>query len=217
MRVLAIPVKPFERSKRRLARLLSPQERAALSLVMFREALEACLAQPGWEVWVVSRDPAALETAARRGARPVVETGRSLQGAVRQVEQEMGPSGRELAVLLADLPLVSGASVASALGAGAGGSPAVAAVPAASDGGTNLLLRRPAGAIPARFGRSSFARHRAEAEARALPFVEVADERLGFDLDRPEDVRVLLGTDRPSRTRAACLEMGLEARLRVGA
>ena len=66
MRAIAIPVKSLARSKSRLARLLSPLERAALTLAMLEDVLDATLAVPGWESWVVSPDEAVLEIAARR-------------------------------------------------------------------------------------------------------------------------------------------------------
>ena len=56
MRVIAIPAKSLERAKRRLAPVLTPVERARLSVVMLRGVLEASLDQPGWEVRVVSSD-----------------------------------------------------------------------------------------------------------------------------------------------------------------
>ena len=91
------------------------------------------------------------------------------------------------------------------------------AAPATSDGGTNLLLRRPPSVILARFGPSSFARHRAEAARRRIPFREALIPELGFDLDRPADLARLLRQKRSGRALAACLEMGLEARLAVDA
>jgi 2-phospho-L-lactate/phosphoenolpyruvate guanylyltransferase len=212
MRVIAVPVKPLARAKSRLVPLLRPAERATLSLVMLQDVLEACVQQPGWETWVVSRDRAALEAGSRVGARPVHEEGNSLLSAVRQVERGMPPAPSELAIVLADLPLLSAGAVAVALAAG--DAPVVAS-PASSDGGTNLLLRRPPSVIPARFGRSSFARHRAEAYRRGLTFREATVPELGFDLDRPADVARLLEQDQPSRTRSACMELGLADRLRV--
>lgn len=216
MRVLAVPVKSLERAKSRLAPILSPAERAALSLVMFEDVLDACTAQSEWETWVVSHDEAVLETGARRGARPLVEMGKSLLEAVRQVEAEMGArshSSSELAVVLADLPLVTAEALGSAL---ALGTPVVAA-PAASDGGTNLLLRRPPSIISARFGRSSFAKHRWAARRARVRFEEIRLLELAFDLDRPEDLARILTEGDEQRTRAACLEMGVPERLRVQA
>jgi 2-phospho-L-lactate/phosphoenolpyruvate guanylyltransferase len=211
MRVLAVPVKPLEQAKRRLASVLTPAERAALTLVMMEDVLDACMAQPGWEVWVVSQSEAALEVAARRGARPVSEHGASLLAAIRQIEPMVRGRWSPLAVLLADLPFLTAAALAAALARPG----RVVAAPAESDGGTNLLIRRPPSAIAARFGRSSFRKHRAEAYRGGLTFEEHRAPELGFDLDRPTDLLRVLASPGTGRTRLACLEMRLPERLGV--
>jgi 2-phospho-L-lactate/phosphoenolpyruvate guanylyltransferase len=215
VQVIAVPVKSLEAAKSRLDPVLSPAERAVLTLALFEDVAEACIAQKGWEVWVVSHSEAVLEVAVRRGARPVAERGRSLLQAVRQVEEAVGGRWSRLAIVLADLPLLTPGAMTAALAVGAG-SP-VAAAPAGSDGGTNLLVRRPPTAIPARFGPSSFARHRAEAARRKIGFAEVRTPELGFDLDRPADLTRLLAEGRTGRARSVCLEMGLAERLAVRA
>jgi 2-phospho-L-lactate guanylyltransferase len=215
MRVLAVPVKSLERTKTRLAPLLSPPERAALSLVMLEDVLDACLAQSGWEVWLISRAEAALEIGARRGARALPEQGRTLLEAIRQVEAGIPGRSSELAVLLADLPFLTAEALTEALSRGARGR--VVAAPAGSDEGTNLLLRRPPAVIPAKFGRSSFARHRSAAYRAGVTFEEVRLPELTFDLDTPADLARVIESPPLGRTRAACLEMGLVERLRVRA
>ena len=210
MRVLAVPVKRLDRSKTRLASFLSPPERAVLTLAMLEDVLEACLSQKEWEVWVVSSDEAVQEVAVRRGARSVPDQAGSLNGAVRQIEREVRGASATLAVVLADLPLVT----AEALGEVLGDKAKVAAAPAASDGGTNVLVRRPASVIPARFGRHSFASHRWAARRARVAFRQVDVPDLAFDLDRPEDLRRVLSAGRRGRTRTACLEMALPERLR---
>lgn len=210
MRIIAIPVKSLEVAKGRLAEALEPLERAALTLAMLEDVLEACVAMPGWQTWVVSPDEAILEVSSRRGGRPVPELEPGLNAAIRQVEA--GAEGAEaLAVVLGDLPLLTPEALARALHTLG---PVVAA-PSASDGGTNVLLRRPPGAIPPRFGSESFRKHREAAGSVALPFAEVRAAELAFDLDRPADVPTLLSLGGPTRTRLACLEMGLPGRLSV--
>src|SRR5918992_2153397 len=86
MRVIVVPVKSLERAKSRLSEALRPLERAALTLAMLEDVLDACLAQPGWQTWVISPDEAVLEVSARRRARPVAEEEPGLLAAVRQVE-----------------------------------------------------------------------------------------------------------------------------------
>jgi 2-phospho-L-lactate/phosphoenolpyruvate guanylyltransferase len=211
MRVLAVPLKPLEQAKRRLASVLTPAERAALTLIMLEDVLDACMAQTEWDVWVISRSEAALEVAARRGATPVGELDGSLLAAIRQIEPMVRGRWSSLAVLLADLPLLTAGALAAALARPAG----VVAAPAESDGGTNLLIRRPPSVIAARFGRSSFRKHRAEAYRRGLTFQEHWSPELGFDLDRPADLLRVLSAEGPGRTRLACLEMRLPERLGV--
>lgn len=208
MRVIAVPVKSLERAKSRLAGALAPLERAALTLAMLEDVLDACLAQRGWETWVVSPDEAVLEVSARRGARSLPEEETGLTAAIGQVEEQVAWV-EALAVVLGDLPFLS----AQALGRALHTLGPVVAAPSASDGGTNVLLRRPPLAIPSRFGTESFRKHRQAAEDLGIPFASVHGPELAFDLDRPEDIPQVVASRGRTRTRLACLEMGLPDRL----
>ncbi|HEV8571836.1 MAG TPA: 2-phospho-L-lactate guanylyltransferase [Actinomycetota bacterium] len=210
MRVIAVPVKSLERAKSRLAQVLTPLERAALTLAMLEDVLDACLSMPGWQTWVVSPDESVLEVSARRRARPIVEEKAGLAAAIRQV-QEDAAGADALAVVLGDLPLLTAESLSRVLRTLG---PVVAA-PSASEEGTNVLLRRPPTAIPARFGTNSFRKHRDAAELKELPFAVVHAPELAFDLDTPDDIAQLLEWRRSSRTREGCLEMGLAERLNL--
>jgi 2-phospho-L-lactate guanylyltransferase len=210
MRVIAVPVKSLERAKSRLAQVLAPLERAALTLAMLEDVLDACLRMPGWQTWVVSPDESVLEVSARRRARPVVEEKAGLTAAIRQVQEEAGEADA-LAVVLGDLPLLT----VEALGRVLRTLGPVVAAPSASEEGTNVLLRRPPMVIPARFGTNSFRKHREAAELKELPFSVVHAPELSFDLDTPDDIAQLLEWRRASRTRQACAEMGLAERLNL--
>jgi 2-phospho-L-lactate/phosphoenolpyruvate guanylyltransferase len=212
MRVITVPVKSLERAKGRLSDMLAPLERAALTLAMLEDVLDATMSQPGWQTWVISPDEAVLEVSARRRARPVVEDEPGLLAAIHQMEEE-APGADALAVVLGDLPLLT----VPALGTILRTLGPVVAAPSASDGGTNVLLRRPPGVIRARFGTDSFRKHREAAEFRGIPFAEVRAPELAYDLDRPADVPELLARGGRSRTRSACLELGLADRLSVRA
>lgn len=214
MRVIAVPMKSLPRAKSRLSPMLTPLERGALTLAMMEDVLDATLAVPGWESWVISPDEVVLEIAVRRGARPVPEAKTPLSAAVRQVESLAREREADaLAILLGDVALVTPEALRAAfrtLG------PVVLA-PSLGGDGTNLLLRRPPRAIPARFGPESFRRHLELATARGLPAAVVDRPELGFDLDTPDDILHLLRTGKRGRTREVCREMDLAARLQVGA
>lgn len=210
MRVLAVPLKRLDHAKRRLAPVLGERERAALALAMFEDVVDACLAQRGWEVLVVARDDDVLERIARRGARAVRERGSSLGAAIRQVESMLSPDD-DLGVVLGDLPFVTADAVASALEAPA----AVSAVPAHSDGGTNVLIRKPWPSIAARFGRASFAKHRSDAHDAGVSFETIESDALAFDLDRPGDLAQVATA--PGGGRAWRLALALDLGRRVAA
>jgi len=210
MRIICIPVKSLGRSKTRLSSVLGPLERGVLTLAMLEDLLDVTASVPGWETWIVSADDVVLEIAARRGARPVSETKPPLSAAVRQVEREATGNGAEaLAILLGDVALVTTDALSAALRTLG---PVVVA-PAKGDGGTNLLLRRPPRAIQAKFGRNSLSKHMEAAAAKGLPVAIVDRPELAFDLDGPQDIAVLLASDKRGRTRQALLEMGAQSRI----
>jgi 2-phospho-L-lactate/phosphoenolpyruvate guanylyltransferase len=208
--VIAVPVKTLSRAKRRLSPLLAPLERAALTLAMLEDVLDATLAIPGWETWVISPDEAVLEIAARRRARPLIEERPPLSAAIRQAEDEAEAQGADaLAVVPADLPLLGAAALADALHTLG----SVVLAPAADRAGTNLLLRRPPKAMPARFGPDSFRKHVDGARARQLPVSVVEWPEITFDVDVPADFRRVLTEARPARTLETCRELGVATRL----
>lgn len=177
---------------------------------MLEDVLDAALAVPGWETWVVTPDEAALEVAARRGARPVAEDKPPLASAVRQVEELAASLGAEaVAVLLADTPLVTTSALTAALRTLG---PVVLA-PDRDRFGTNLLLRRPPRAIRARFGAESFRKHLEAAALAGLPAATIESPELSFDLDAPDDILTVLRSRKAGRTRAVCLDL----RERIGA
>jgi 2-phospho-L-lactate guanylyltransferase len=215
MQVIAVPVKALDRGKRRLAPVLSPSERSRLVLAMLEGVLAAALAQPGWTVWMLSPSDEALALAEAKGARPVPDRAGFLRGAIRAAEAEFGPAVRAMAVVLADLPLLT----ATALGYGleTSASVAVAATPAHADGGTNLLVRRPPRVIPARFGRSSFDRHRAEAYRRGLTLLDLRRWEIEFDVDTPEDLAAWSREPGDGPASREALALGLKDRLAAAA
>ncbi len=213
MRAIVLPVRSLDEAKSRLAPVLSAMERAALTLAMLEDVLDAAVAMPGWQVWVLSPDESVLEIAAGRGARPITEEQGPLGPALGQAEAEAEAAGLgALAVVLPDLPLLTPAVLARALHTLG---PVVIA-PSTDGIGTNFLLRRPPAAMSSHFGRDSFRRHVEAAAEHELPTAVVEVPELAFDLDAPSDILTVLGNRRRSRTRQVLEEMGAAPRLAAG-
>jgi 2-phospho-L-lactate guanylyltransferase len=158
----------------------------------------------------LSPDEAVLEVAARRGAASLIEEEPPLAQAIRQADAEAVGRGLDaLTVLLPDTPLLTTAALTRTLHTLG---PVVVA-PAADERGTNLLLRRPPGAISARFGADSFRRHVEAAAEADLPISVVERPELAFDLDVPDDILTVLRSPRATRSRAVLRELGAEDRI----
>ena len=214
MRAIALPVKSLSEAKSRLDPLLTPLERAVLTLAMLEDVLDATQQLTGWETWVISPDEAVLEVAVRRGVTPLVEETPSLSSAMAQVGLEAEGRGAEtLAVLLPDTPFMTAAALTKALHTLG----PVVLGPATDGTGTNLLIRRPPGVLAARFGPDSYRRHLQGAAEAGIPSSVVELPEIGFDLDLPGDILTVLGGRKGGRTREVCEDMDLRSRIAVEA
>jgi 2-phospho-L-lactate guanylyltransferase len=210
VRVIALPVKSLDGAKTRLEPILDPLERAALTLAMLEDVLDATLELPAWETWVISPDETVLEIALGRGAHAIAEDTPPLANAVRQLEEEATARTADvLAILLPDTPLVTVDALTRALHTLG---PVVMA-PSADEGGTNLLVRRPPMAIPARFGHDSYRRHLQEAAEADVPSAVVEIDELAFDLDVPGDILTVFDAGREGRTLQVCTDLDMRSRL----
>lgn len=192
-----IPVKPLHESKRRLAHLLTPDDRASL-IYGFLENLLAVLGQaPSIDhILVVTADPAVATLARDRGASVLVEAAPSgLNDAVnRGVDTAMGEGATAVLVLPVDLPFIRIEDVEQLVAALAGvNQPAVVICGDETEDGTNALLLSPPGNFTFRYGPASFRAHLAEARERdRRPLIE-QPPGLRFDLDTESDWLVYNG------------------------
>lgn len=192
-----MPFKGLRDPKRRLAPVLSLDERRGLALAMLEDVLAALRANGRFECyWVVSPDTSALELAAAQGAEPLRQQGRpGYSAAAEQAAVRARAAGaRGLLILPADLPLVTAVDL-DALLAEAERSPIVL-VPALDGRGTNALLTSPPGIISYHFGPDSFQAHtRASQQQRAGPAV-LDLPAISLDVDQPSDLERLLARRR---------------------
>jgi 2-phospho-L-lactate guanylyltransferase len=193
-----VPIKPLRRSKSRLAKVLSHEERAQLSERLLIHTLRVLRDVSGIDrTLVVSRDSQALALARDFDARTVTEHGHpELNQALERatiVAQSYGVSA--VLILPADLPLLASEDVEQLLEP-LGDAPIVVIAPDRKAKGTNALLVAPPGLIEYEFGADSFEKHVALARSAGAS-VEIRElPNLGLDLDEPEDLE-LLRQERP--------------------
>ncbi len=210
-----LPLKNPDQAKTRLAPALTPDERRYLFRKMAEDVLAALAGARGLEgVAVVTRDAWAQALAARYGAAVLEEcANRGQSPAVSDAVRALADAGAGTALALpGDIPLVSPEEIDRVVAAH-GPAPAVTMTPAHDGRGTNCLVCSPPDAIPFHFGHDSFGPHKAEARALGIaPRILEGLPGIALDVDKPEDLRMLLarggashalawlnGTDIPAR------------------
>ena len=197
-----VPVKLFGRTKQRLIPLLSSHERQALARAMLEDVLSALTRAPSLAgVAVITGDADASAIAHAAGVRVIADTQNAGTSAAVTVAakhlEDMGHTG--MLVIPADVPLITPADVETLVAAHRV-APSITLVPATVDGGTNALACSPLRAIPFAFGEDSMRRHRDAARARGIEPLILTLERIGHDLDRPDDVASFLRHPSPTNT-----------------
>jgi 2-phospho-L-lactate guanylyltransferase len=207
--VALVPVRSLADGKTRLSAALSPEARSALTRRMLKGVVRAALDSGAvGPVAVVSPDPAALAMAAVEGTAvvPLLQDPArfGLNGALAQ-GREWALSRRAAAVLIlfGDLPLITPDDVRNLVRRDA---PVVLA-PDRHGTGTNAMLLRLGGAEGQRgprarrggtkgfrfgFGPGSYARHVDEAHRLGLDVATALTTGTAFDLDTPDDLRLLV-------------------------
>lgn len=217
----AVPFKGPVGSKRRLAELLTADERGRLSLAMLGGVLRALMATEAIEQVLLLAPAGTVPTWAEHGrisvvdeapapASPDAEDG--LNRALRQAQRLALAGGADaLLIVPADLPLLRSSHIAKLLQAAAG--PGVGLAADRTGSGTNALLLAPPDAIEPSFGVKSFSRHRDLAQQAGWPQSRTHGPGFALDLDTPDDVAALLGTGRDCHAIRLLRELAVEGRL----
>jgi len=188
MSFAVVPIKHLSKGKTRLASRLEREALELLCLAMLRDILAALQKTPSLDrVAVVTPDPSVAQATRAAGAIALLRDDPGLNESIDAAIAEVGGADESALVVLGDVAGVLPEEVERLFETIAHGGPAAALAPS-RDGGTAALLRKPAGAIPSRFGPQSAEAHRAAAAERGVPFHEVALASLDIDLDRPEDI-----------------------------
>lgn len=186
-----VPVKALDQAKSRLATVLTPAERKRLASMLLERTVHLLRSvQEIQGVLVISRDVEVLARARGWGAQPIPESGKpTLNNALRQATQTLTAWDADAVLVVpADIPLLADDDVRQVLRL-AGDATSVVIVPDHREEGTNLLLMRPPGVIPYRFGNHSFAEHQRLAQEANATLSIYRSERAALDLDTPDNLR----------------------------
>lgn len=194
MRYILIPVKDLSLAKKRLAPLLSQEERMRLALAMIEMTFAAATrVQTIDRIAVVTNYLPAMAFAEKYGMEVIKESNQtsesaSIDFASLEVKKR---GGRAVLRLPIDLPLMTAGDIETVLDCD-NGTRSVLIVPSRDGTGTNAILRRPPDLIPSHFGPGSLAKHLAEIERVKSACTLITLPRIALDIDRPEDLVVLI-------------------------
>ena len=193
-----VPVKPLRRGKSRLAGMLTEEQRTRLNRRLLEHTLTTLNEIAEIEhTLVVSRDPAALALTREMGGRTVLEDGApQFNTAIQRATVVAQAHGAHAVLVLpADIPLITPGDVRTILRKGLK-PPVVVISPDRRRDGTNGLFVNPAGLIEYGYGPGSFKTHSDRTAAAGARLVIFESERIGLDLDLPEDLELLGGLEK---------------------
>jgi 2-phospho-L-lactate guanylyltransferase len=184
-----IPVRPLEEGKSRLADILTPSERQRLNESFFRQTIAVTESVVGKaRILVVSRSDTLLQAARDSGLATLAEAAPfGLNQALTQAARVVREDGATLALSIScDLPFLIPDDLRALLSAALDtGGLAIASDRRGT--GTNALALSPVGAIPYRYGESSFSLHETAAATAGRTLTVVRRAGLSFDIDTPDD------------------------------
>ncbi len=213
--MILVPIKDLRGAKQRLAPILSANERTELARAMAEDVFDALVpfaSSPG--VAVVSGDPWASQQAKQRKFTIIVDDQQAGETAAIELATSYCLSNdTDFSVVFpGDIPLITTEEVQKVLDSIP--SRGCVVVPAGDGRGTNGILRRPADLIPLRFGNDSLLPHLAAARATGEQVI-VLDGLPGIaiDVDRREDLSILLAQSIRSRAQRLLIEWQIPTRL----
>ena len=185
-----VPLKRLDYAKTRLATVLDPPTRVRVMRALLAHTLEVVKAAPSVaRVTLVSSAVEAPAIAAEHGVAHFDDRGLAWNDALAAAIAE-AVQGDAVAIVSADVPLLTTADVEAYVGALREHGAVIAR---ATDAGTNGVAMHPAGAMPTTFGsKGSAALHADLAREAGLEPVIVDLEGMAHDLDTAADLQEVL-------------------------
>ncbi len=187
-----IPVKPLLQSKTRLARLLTPDQRAALTAHLLTNTIQLLQQIPAIdEILVISRDDAVFTIAQAHHSRILAEKPPyQLKTAVTQAARYATLQGaHNLLIIPADLPFLQVHDIQAIINQ-AQAPKACIICPDENKNGTNALLLPAITNYQFQYGVGSCQKHYLEAQRLNLSAHTLTLSGVAFDLDTEADWRI---------------------------
>ena len=210
-----LPFKGAKGAKRRLAPVLTADEREGLVFAMVRDVLDALAQSESLAgVVVVSRDPSAARLAREFGAEVYADRASDLSGAVYEASEYLVARRSATGTLFVpgDVPLIEAADVDAVLAEHR----TVTLVPDANDVGTNAAASSPPNAFEYLFDGKSFKPHIAAARRVGIEPRIVRRSAFGLDVDTVAELAALAAQSAGTRTGAFLERSGIRRRVERG-
>lgn len=185
-----VPAKPLNRAKSRLAGVLSPEQREALSRHMLERTLVILKQVASIKgIMLVSRDTSALAIARHHGAHTLTESGapdlnKSLHRATQAV---IAAQANGVLIIASDIPLLQSNDIEGMLLLGKYAPVVVIATDRRAEG-TNAMLVRPPGLVPYTYGADSAHKHLAAGRESGAEVKLYHSDTISLDVDVPADL-----------------------------
>ncbi|WP_299202771.1 2-phospho-L-lactate guanylyltransferase [uncultured Amphritea sp.] len=187
---IVIPMKSPERSKSRLAAVLSRSQRKKLTLSLFERNLSFFRQYyPQHNLLVVTESKRIQEISESHGAEVLLEERKlaGLNAAVTMAAEYNAKRGVETQLVIpGDIEAIDFNEIECLLSHRVA-TPSVVVCPS-YDGGTNAIMTTPPNVMPFSFGPDSCQIHLLSAFAEGLESTRLFLENLSYDVDRPEDL-----------------------------
>jgi len=184
-----LPVKPLSQSKTRLAHILSPAERAALTQHLIEQTIETLQKSSAInQILVVSRDERVLSTAQRYQTFTFTESAPyELKTAVTQATKYATLQAVDYILIIpADLPFLQAHEIQNILDK-VSSSESCIICPDEKQNGTNALIIPPSINFRFQYGPNSYQKHLVEAKRLNLTIQTITTPGISFDLDTEAD------------------------------